>query len=136
MPTISQEELKKFNEFARKAQEEIRQFKPLTLEELASLNDFEFIKKVCKSSIDKKLEGAKEGNFLFQCVSLHNKGYFDRVNRQRKLLTEDDNQANIEVNVAGLIKFLIACPRAGSSLCKLKDFIFETDDYKQKVKDF
>jgi hypothetical protein len=137
MGLISKEELQKFTEFARKAQEEIKQFKPLVIEELESLNDFEFIKNVCKNSIDGKLPGAKEGDFLFQCASYHNRIYFDRVNRNKEnALKEAGSEADVEVNVVGLIKFSMACPRAGTDLCKLRDFTYETNSYRQKVKDF
>jgi hypothetical protein len=125
---ITKDELSKHLEAIRKIQEEIRQFTPIVLEELKSLSDSEYMSKVCNSSIDYEIREAYEGDFLFQC-SNSNKRYFDRINRKKKFeetkefekaeelqrLLEDD-KPGVDVNVAGLSKFMIDCPHAGEFL--------------------
>ena len=39
----------------------------------------------------------------------------------------------IDVNVAGLAKFVVDCPHAGEFMCKLRDFIFKQDKDKEKI---
>ncbi|MGC8758264.1 MAG: hypothetical protein ACP5QX_07495 [Caldisericaceae bacterium] len=135
MAIISKERLEQHRQMAEKAFEEIRRLTPLITAELASLNNFEFIHKVCEGNAG--IAGAVNGEFLFQCATQHNKLYFDRLNRNKKTsLIEENTQPDIEVNVVGIIRFAMTCPRAGSSICKLRDFTFETNDYKQKVKEF
>jgi hypothetical protein len=147
---ITREGLNKHLEAIRKIQEEIRKFTPVVSEELKSLSDSEYMSKVCNNHIDYEIRNAKEGDFLFQC-SFHNKRYFDRVNRKKKLeeskefkkaeelerLLESEDKAGVDVNVAGLSKFIMDCPREGEFLCKLRDYIepVPSEDYKEKVKD-
>jgi hypothetical protein len=159
---ITEEGLNKHLEAIRKIQEEIRKFTPIVSEELKSLSDSEYMSKVCNNSIDYKIRTAKEGDFLFQC-SFHNKKYFDMVNRKKKLeeakelnlmkkstgykglkkaeqlqrLLDSVDKAGVDVNVAGLSKFIMDCPREGEFLCKLRDYIepVQGEDHKEKVKD-
>ena len=147
---ITKEELNKHLEAIRKIQEEIRKFTPVISEELKSLSDSEYMSKVCNSHIDYKIRTAKEGDFLFQC-SFHNKRYFDRINRLKKFLEskefkkaeelerllESVDKAGVDVNVAGLSKFITDCPREGEFLCKLRDYTepVQGEDHKEKVKD-
>ena len=147
---ITEEGLNKHLEAIRKIQEEIRKFTPIVSEELKSLSDSEYMSKVCNNSIDFKIRTAKEGDFLFQC-SFHNKKYFDRINRKKKFLEskefkkaeelerllESEDKAGVDVNVAGLSKFIIDCPHAGKFLCKLRDYTepVQGEDHKEKVKD-
>jgi hypothetical protein len=147
---ITREGLNKHLEAIRKIQEEIRKFTPVVSEELKSLSDSEYMSKVCNNSIDYKIRTAKEGDFLFQC-SFHNKKYFDRINRKKKLeeakefkkaeqlqrLLDSVDKAGVDVNVAGLSKFITDCPREGEFLCKLRDYTepVQGEDHKEKVKD-
>ena len=147
---ITEEGLNKHLEAIRKIQEEIRKFTPVISEELKSLSDSEYMSKVCNSHIDYKIRTAKEGDFLFQC-SFHNKRYFDRINRLKKFLEskefkkaeelerllESVDKAGVDVNVAGLSKFITDCPREGEFLCKLRDYTepVQGEDHKEKVKD-
>ena len=120
---LTKEELDKHLEAIKKIQEEIRKFTPIVSEELKSFSDSEYMSKVCNSHIDYKIRTAKEGDFLFQC-SFHNKKYFDRVNRKKELPLEfTEDKAEVDVNVAGLSKFIMDCLRAGKFLCKLRYFI-------------
>ena len=120
---ITKEELNKHLEAIRKIQEEIRKFTPIVSEELKSFSDSEYMSKVCNNSINYKIRTAKEGDFLFQCSLLHNKKYFDRINRLKMEARLQEEKAGVDVNVAGLSKFIMDCPRAGKFLCKLRYFI-------------
>ena len=159
---ITREGLNKHLEAIRKIQEEIRKFTPIVSEELKSLSDSEYMSKVCNNSIDYKIRTAKEGDFLFQC-SFHNKKYFDRINRKKKLeeakelnlmkkstgykglkkaeqlqrLLDSVDKAGVDVNVAGLSKFITDCPREVEFLCKLRDYTepIQGEAHKEKVKD-
>jgi len=159
---VTEEGLNKHLEAIRKIQEEIRKFTPIVSEELKSLSDSEYMSKVCNNHIDYQIRNAKEGDFLFQC-SFHNKKYFDMVNRKKKLeeakelnlmkkstgykglkkaeelamLLDSVDKAGVDVNVAGLSKFIMDCPREGEFLCKLRDYIepVQGEDHKEKVKD-
>jgi hypothetical protein len=133
-----------------KIQEEIRKFTPVIKEELKSLSDSDYMSKVCNNHIDYEIRNAKEGDFLFQC-SFHNKRYFDRINRLKKFLElkefkkaeelerllDSVDKAGVDVNVAGLSKFITDCPRAGEFLCKLRYYTepVQGEDHKEKVKD-
>jgi len=147
---VTKGEFIKTIEAIKKIQEEIRKFTPVISEELKSLSDSDYMSKVCNNSIESKIRDAKEGDFLFQC-SFHNKKYFDRVNRKKKLeeakefkkaeelerLLDSVDKAGVDVNVAGLSKFIIDCPHAGEFLCKLRYYIepVQGEDHKEKVKD-
>jgi hypothetical protein len=134
---VTKEGFLKVTEAIAKIQEEIRKFTPVISEELKSLSDSDYIAKVCNNSIDYKIRTAKEGDFIFQC-SYHNKKYFDRINRLKIPSELIEDKAGVEVNVAGLSKFIIDCPRAGKFLCKLRYFTDPAqsgEDYKEKVKD-
>ena len=121
---ITKEELNKHLEAIRKIQEEIRKFTPIVSEELKSLSDSDYMSKVCNNHIDYQIRNAKEGDFLFQC-SFHNKKYFDKVNRLKIPKELIEEKAGVEVNVAGLSKFIMDCPREGEFLCKLRYFTFD-----------
>jgi hypothetical protein len=132
---LTEESLKEHLEAISKIQKEIRQFIPITEGELKNLSDSDYMSKVCHNYIEYKVRSAKEGDFLFQCNYFHNQKYFDRINRQKELpfgFIED--QAEVEINVAGLSKFAINCPRAGNFLCKLRYFKYEQEDYKKEIK--
>jgi hypothetical protein len=135
---VTKGEFIKTTEAIAKIQEEIRKFTPIVSEELRSLSDIDYIQKVCNNSIETKITTAKEGDFLFQCCYFHNKKYFDMINRQKKSIGLIEDQAGVEVNIAGLSKFITDCPHDGEFLCKLRYFTFhqeEQKDYKEKVKD-
>jgi hypothetical protein len=147
---VTKGEFIKTIETIKKIQEEIRKFTSVISDELKSLSDSDYIAKVCNNSIDYKIRTAKEGDFLFQC-SFHNKRYFDRINRKKKFLEsrefkkaeelerllELEDKAGVDVNVAGLSKFIIDCPHAGEFLCKLRYYTepVPSEDHKEKVKD-
>ena len=120
---ITKEELNKHLEAIKKIREEIRKFTPIVSEELKSFSDSEYMSKVCNNSINYKIRTAKEGDFLFQCSLLHNKKYFDRINRLKMEARLQEEKPGVDVNVAGLSKFIMDCPRAGKFLCKLRYFI-------------
>ena len=134
---VTQGEFIKTIEAIKKIQEEIRKFTPIVSEELKSLSDSDYIAKVCNNSIDYKIRNAKEGDFLFQCCHLYNKRYFDRINRLKIPAGLIEEKAGVEVNVAGLSKFITDCPREGEFLCKLRDYTepVSSEDHKEKVKD-
>jgi len=147
---ITEEGLNKHLEAIAKIQEEIRKFTPIVSEELKSFSDSDYMSKVCNNHIDYKIRTAKEGDFLFQC-SNSNKRYFDRINRLKKFLESKEfkkaeqlqrlldsvDKAGVDVNVAGLSKFITDCPREGEFLCKLRDYTepIQGEDHKEKVKD-
>jgi len=133
---VTKGEFIKTIETIKKIQEEIRKFTPVISDELKSFSDSDYIAKVCNNSIDYKIRTAKEGDFLFQC-SFHNKRYFDRINRLKIPAGLIEENAGVEVNVAGLSKFIIDCLRAGEFLCKLRYYIepVQGEDHKEKVKD-
>ena len=132
---LTKEELDKHLEAISKIQKEIRQFIPIVEGELKGLSDSDYMSRVCHNYIEYKIRSAKEGDILFQCNYFHNQKYFDRVNRQKELpLGFIEDRAEVEVNVAGLSKFAIMCPRAGSFLCKLRYFKYEQGNYKEEVK--
>jgi hypothetical protein len=116
---VSEEELQEVKKFAEEMRELIRYFSAVAKEVLKPMSDEEYVKKVCNNSIDDELiKGAKEGDFLFQCEKFHNIKYFTRLN---KLQDPGEEKPGINVNVAGIVKFTMDCPRAGSPICKLKD---------------
>jgi hypothetical protein len=141
---MTKEALSKHLEAIRKIQEEIRQFTPIVREELKNLSDTDYMSKVCNNSIDYKIRNASEGDFLFQC-SNSNRRYFDRVNRKKKfeeakefekaeqlaMLLESVDKPGVYVNVAGLSKFIMDCPREGEFLCKLRDYTFGQNNFKE-----
>jgi len=129
---VTKEELNKHLEAIAKIQEEIRKFTPIVSEELKSLSDSDYMSKVCNNSIDYKIRNAKEGDFLFQCSLLHNKKYFDRINRLKMEARLQEEKPGVDVNVAGLSKFIMDCPREGEFLCKLRYFTFDSDDLNRK----
>jgi len=128
---VTKEELNKHLEAIRKIQEEIRKFTPIVSEELKSFSDSDYMSKVCNNHIDYQIRNAKEGDFLFQC-SFHNKRYFDRINRLKIPAGLIEEKAGVDVNVAGLSKFIMDCPREGEFLCKLRYFTFDSDDLNRK----
>ena len=132
---ITKDELNKHLETIAKIQEEIRKFTPIVSEELKSLSDTDYISKVCNNPINYKIRTAKEGDFLFQCSLLHNKKYFDKINRLKMEARLQKEKPGVDVNVAGLSKFMIDCPREGEFLCKLRYFTFDQNNFKEEVKD-
>jgi len=128
---ITKEGFLKVTEAIKKIQEEIRKFTPVIKEELKSLSDSDYIAKVCNNHIDYEIRNAKEGDFLFQC-SFHNKRYFDRINRLKIPSELIEDKAGVDVNVAGLSKFIMDCPREGEFLCKLRYFTFDSNDLNRK----
>ena len=121
---ITKDELNKHLETIAKIQEEIRKFTPIVSEELKSLSDSDYMSKVCNNHIDYQIRNAKEGDFLFQC-SNSNKRYFDRINRLKIPSELIEEKPGVDVNVAGLSKFIMDCPREGEFLCKLRYYTFD-----------
>ena len=134
---MTKESLKENLETIAKIQKEIRKFTPVIKDELKSFSDSDYMSRVCNNSIDYKIRTAKEGDFLFQCSYLHNKRYFDRINRLKIPAGLIEEKAGVEVNVAGLSKFITDCPHAGEFLCKLRYYTepVPSEDHKEKVKD-
>ena len=122
---ITKEELNKHLEAIAKIQEEIRKFTPIVSEELKSLSDSDYMSKVCNNHIDYQIREAYEGDFLFQCSLLHNKKYFDRINRLKMEARLQEEKPGVDVNVAGLSKFIMDCPHAGEFFCKLRYYTFD-----------
>jgi hypothetical protein len=121
----------------KKIQTEIRQFIPIVKEELRNLSDSDFIFKVCNGRINEEIRAAKEGDRLFEC-SFHNKRYFDSINQEKNQEKKKENRESVDkpginVNVAGLSKFIIDCPHAGEFLCKLRYFKFESKKEEEKI---
>ena len=51
-------------------------------------------------------------------------------NKRGKILEQNPC---VDVNVAGLAKFVVDCPHAGNFMCKLRDFVFNQDKEKEKI---
>ena len=135
MGVISKEELERINEVIERRIREIREFTPLVNFELKSLNEIQFIQKVCKGEFD--FVSAKEGEYMFRC-SLSNKRYFHRLNSGKKELLDYTKEIPlIEVEIAGLARFAVPCPYAGSRICLLKHFTYETrkDAFRGEIQD-
>jgi len=134
---ITKEGFLKVTEAIKKIQEEIRKFTPVISEELKSLSDSDYMSRVCNNSIDYKIRTALQGDFLFQCCHLYNKRYFDRINRLKIPAGLIEEKAGVDVNVAGLSKFIMDCPREGEFLCKLRYYTEPVpgEAHKEKVKD-
>jgi hypothetical protein len=81
----------------------------------------------------KKLEEAKELNLMKKSTGY--KGLKKAEQLQRLLDSVD--KAGVDVNVAGLSKFIMDCPREGEFLCKLRDYTepVQGEAHKEKVKD-
>lgn len=134
MGVITDEQLRRIKEIAEQRAREIREFTPLVNFELKSLNEIQFIQKVCKGEFD--FLNAKEGDFMFRC-SVSNKRYFHRLNSgQIKLLNYTKEVPLIEVEVVGLARFAVPCPCAGKNMCRLKDFRYSSKSYEEKTDDF
>jgi len=126
---ITKEELERATQEIQKIQKEIRQFTPIVKADLEHFSEAEYLQKVCNNHIEYKIRQAKEGDFLYQC-SYFNRKYFDAKNRKGKTLSE---KPGIDVNIAGLAKFVLDCPHAGEFMCKLRDFVlnsFQEKDIK------
>jgi hypothetical protein len=117
----------------KKIQIEIEQFIPIVKEELKNLSDTDYMSKVCNNHIDYKIRNAKEGDRLFEC-SFHNRKYFDRINRLKIPSGLIEEKPGVDVNVAGLSKFIIDCPHFGEFLCKLRYFVFSEVSKKEEEK--
>ena len=124
MGLITEEQLQTIKEIAEKRIREIREFTPLLNFELKSLNEIQFIQKVCKGEFD--FINAKEGEYMFRC-SFGNKRYFHRLNSGKKELLDYTKEVHlIEVEIAGLARFEISCPHAGNRICLLRNFSYAT----------
>jgi len=123
MGIITERELEERIEVIQKIQKEIRQFTPIVKADLKHQSEAEFVKKVCNNIIEYRVSKAKEGDFLYQCSYLFNKRYFDAKNGKGKTLKE---KPGVDVNVAGLAKFVVDCPHAGEFMCKLRDFVLNS----------
>jgi len=128
MGVITKEELERATQEIQKIQQEIRQFSPIVKADLEHFPEAEYLQKVCNNHIEYKIRQAKEGDFLYQC-SFYNRKYFDAKNHGR-ILRE---KPGIDVNVAGLAKFVVDCPHAGEFMCKLRDFKFEVHKDKETI---
>ena len=126
MGIITERELEERIEVIQKIQKEIRQFTPIVKADLKHHSEAEFIKKVCNNIIEYRVSKAKEGDFLYQC-SYFNRKYFDAKNSKGRILKE---KPGIDVNVAGLAKFVVDCPHAGEFMCKLRDFVLNSSREK------
>ena len=128
MSLITKEELERATQEIQKIQKEIRQFSPIVRADLENLDKAEYFSRVCNNHIEYRIKQAKEGDFLYQC-SFYNRKYFNAKNHGR-ILRENPC---VDVNVAGLAKFVVDCPHAGEFMCKLRDFIFKQDKDKEKI---
>ena len=128
MGVITKEELERATQEIQKIQKEIRQFTPIVKADLENLNEAEYFSRVCNSHIEYKIRQAKEGDFLYQCA-FYNWKYFNAKNHGEIL----GEKPGIDVNVAGLAKFVVDCPHAGEFMCKLRDFKFEVHKDKETI---
>ena len=129
MGVITKEELEQATQEIQRIQQEIRQFTPIVKMDLEHQGEAEYLQKVCNNHIEYKIRQAKEGDFLYQC-SFYNWKYFDVKNKKGKILKQNPC---VDVNVAGLAKFVVDCPHAGNFMCKLRDFVFKQDKDKEKI---
>ncbi|MGC8758220.1 MAG: hypothetical protein ACP5QX_07270 [Caldisericaceae bacterium] len=114
---ISEEELAKLKELAKKAQEDTSELAAVANEELRAMNDVTFENKVCRTT-SARITHAKEGDIIYQC-GYANRDYFDRVNSNKAMRGD---RADIYMTIIGAIKAAIPCPRAGSDMCLLKNY--------------
>jgi len=128
MGIITKEELERATQEIQRIQQEIRQFSPIVKADLENLDKAEYFSKVCNNHIEYRIKQAKEGDFLYQCA-FYNRKYFNAKNHGR-ILRE---KPGIDVNVAGLAKFVVDCPHAGGFMCKLRDFKFEVRKDKEMI---
>ena len=128
MGVITKEELERATQEIQRIQQEIRQFSPIVKADLENLDKAEYFSRVCNNHIEYRIKQAKEGDFLYQCA-FYNRKYFNAKNHGRIL----KESPGIDVNVAGLAKFVVDCPHAGEFMCKLRDFIFKQDKDKEKI---
>lgn len=134
MGLISKEALERIKEVSAKHRKEIQDFMPMINAELKSLNEIQFIQKVCKGIVHER-EDVKEGDTLFQCAH-SNRRYFDRLNSGKEHLIElTGDEPLIEVEVKGLARFAFRCPNAGTHLCRMTNFKFSSN-FEEKVEKF
>lgn len=133
MGLITEEQLRTTKDIAEKRIREIRGFTSLVNFELKSLNEIQFIQKVCKGEFD--FINAKEGEYMFRC-SVSNKRYFHRLN-SGELLDYTKEVPLIEVEIAGIARFAVPCPYAGNRICLLRNFSYTTkkEAFQGAVKD-
>ena len=130
MGIITKEEFERTTQAIQKIQKEIREFIPIVKADLEHFSEDEFMHQICNNHIEYKIRQAKEGDFLYQC-SYFNRKYFDAKNSKGKTLSE---KPGIDVNIAGLAKFIIDCPHAEEHICRLKDFTYQEKDTKGDIK--
>jgi hypothetical protein len=115
---VSIEEIEKTADTVRK---QIKHFKPIVSKMLEDFSPEEYVKNVCENLIDQHLDTANKGDILFQCEEIHNRRYFERVNKLHRP-PESLEKPGVNVNIVDVVKFTIDCPRAGSYLCRLRHY--------------
>lgn len=115
----------------------------LVREELAGMDDHAFWTSVCRGDIADTLEEVKEGTHLFQCAWSNREIFSERNNPHHYTIAKDpgvpkrrdEPKPEIQVNIAQLARFLMACPYEGTERCPRRNFAFATSEKEERRKD-
>lgn len=120
-----------------------RNIEPLEMlvrEELAGMDDHTFWTSVCHGDIADALEEVPEGTRLFQCAWSNREIFSERNNPHHYMIAKDpgvpvrrsEPKPEIQVNIAQLARFVMACPYEGTERCPRRNFQFATSDKEAK----
>lgn len=123
-----------------------RNIEPLEMlvrEELAGMDDHTFWTSVCHGDIADALEEVPEGTHLFQCAWSNREIFSERNNPHHYMIAKDpgvpvrrvEPKPEIQVNIAQLARFAMACPYEGTERCPRRNFAFATSDKEVRQKD-
>ena len=113
-------------EVIQRITDEIRRLKPRAEAILRSMSEEEFKRKVCNHTFE-----MDDGEVSFECA-YHNERYFNALNRGTG---EKIDKPGVNVWFKERVKFIVDCPFAGSSICKLRNFIYEeNNNFNEGVK--
>jgi len=104
----------------------------LAREELTAMDDSTFHRVVCHSVIADSLDEVAEGTHLFQCAWANREIFTERNNPHQYLIAKDpgvpmrrsEPKPEIQVNIAQLARFAMACPYEGTERCPRRNFQF------------
>jgi hypothetical protein len=112
----------------------------LAREELERMDDHTFWTSVCHNVIADSLDEVPEGTHLFQCAWSNREIFNERNNPHHYLIAKDpgvpmrrvEPKPEIQVNIAGLARFAMACPHEGTERCPRRNFQFATGEEDKK----
>ena len=115
----------------------------LARDELAAMDDSTLHRVVCHSVIADSLDEVAEGTHLFQCAWANREIFSERNNPHHYLIAKDpgvpmrrsEPKPEIQVNIAQMARFAMACPYDGMERCDRRNFSFSTvEDERKKEK--